>query len=108
MIFMTAILLILTTLTAAVTFVMTLKGIVEDDIDAVIGIFILVASLTATVASFICVIAFDGTEVDTYRPLLEVIDHDKTKIISENGEPKEYYITVNGEEYHFKIKEESE
>lgn len=103
---MTAVLLILTTLMTAVAFVMTLKGIVEDDIDGLIGVFILVASLTATVASFTCVIVFDWTDVDTYRPLLEVIDHDKTKIISENGEPKEYYITVNGEEYHFEIKEE--
>ena len=103
---MVAVLLILTTLMTAVAFVMTLKGIVEDDIDVLIGLFILVASGVAFVASFISVIAFDGTEVDTYRPLLEVIDHDKTRILSENGEPKEYYITVNGEEYHFKIKEE--
>ena len=103
---MIVVLLILTTLMTAVAFAMTLKGIVEDGIDVLIGLFILVASGVAFVASFISVIAFDGTEVDTYRPLLEVIDHDKTRILSENGEPKEYYITVNGEEYHFKIKEE--
>lgn len=103
---MTAVLLILTTLMTTVVFTMTLKGIIEDDIDGLIGVFILVPSGIALLASFICVIAFDGTEVDTYRPLLEVIDHDKTRIISENGEPKEYYITVNGEEYHFEIKEE--
>lgn len=34
------------------------------------------------------------------------IEHDKTKIIEENGEPTELYITVNGEEYHFTFKEE--
>lgn len=100
---MTAILLILTTLMTAVAFVMTLKGIAEDDISCLIGVFILVPSGIALLASFICVFMLDGTEVDTYRPLLEVIDHDKTRIVSENGEPKEYYITVNGEEYHFEI-----
>ena len=104
---MVAVLLILTTLMTAVAFVMTLKGIAEDDIDGLIGVFILVPSGIALFASFICIIMLDGTDVDDYRPLLKAIDHDKTKIISENGEPKEYYITINGEEYHFEIKEEN-
>lgn len=100
---MIAILLILTTLTAAAAFVMTFKGIAEDDLDTVLAVFILLSSGVASLASIICVIMLYGIAIDDYRPLLEVIDHDKTKIISENGEPKEYYITVNGEEYHFKI-----
>lgn len=104
---MVAILLILTTLMSAVAFAITLKGIAENDIDGLIGVFIVVPSGIALLASIICVIMFDGTDVDDYRPLLEAIDHDKTKILSENGEAKEYYITVNGEEYHFKIKEET-
>lgn len=103
---MFAILLILTTLMSAVAFTMTFKGIVEDDIDDLVGVFILVPSGIALLASIICIIMLDGTNIDDYRPLLKAIDHDKTKILSENGEAKEYYITVNGEEYHFKIKEE--
>lgn len=102
---MVAILLILTTIMTAVAFVMTFKGIAEDNLDNVLGVFILLSSGIALLASIICVIMLDGIAVDDYRPLLEVIDHDKTRIISENGEPKEYYITVNGEEYHFEIKE---
>lgn len=103
---MIAVLLILTTLMTTVAFVMTLKGIAEDSLDNVLGVFILLSSGIALLASFISVIMLDDTEVDDYRPLLKAIDHDKTRIISENGEPKEYYITVNGEEYHFKFKEE--
>ena len=33
------------------------------------------------------------------------IDHDKSKIIEENDEVTELYITVDGEEYHFKFKD---
>lgn len=33
------------------------------------------------------------------------IDHDKSKIIEENDKVTELYITVDGEEYHFKLKE---
>lgn len=103
---MVAILLILATLMSAAAFMLTLKCIAEDNLDNVVGAFILTLSGIALLASFISVIMLDGTNVDDYRPLLEAIDHDKTKIISENGEAKEYYITVNGEEYHFKVKEE--
>lgn len=104
---MVMMLLIITTLMTAAAFVFTFKAIVEDNIDSVIGFAVLVLSGIALLASFICVFMLDGTEVDDYRPLLEAIDHDKTKIISENGETKEYYITVNGEEYHLKVKEEN-
>ena len=105
---MVTILLIITTLMAAVAFMMTLKGIIDNEIDETFGIVILVSSGMSLLASFICVVMLDGTNVDDYKPLLKAIDHDKTKIISENGEAKEYYITVNGEEYHFKVKEENE
>lgn len=105
---MVAILLILTTLMSAAAFGLTFKCIAEDNLDNVAGVFILATSGIALLASFICVIKLDDTNVDDYRPLLKAIDHDKTKIISENGEAKEYYITVNGEVYHFKFKEENE
>lgn len=103
---MVAMLLIITTLMTAVSFMLTFKCIAEDNLDNVVAVFILIPSGIALLASFICVIMLDDTDVDDYRPLLKAIDHDKTKIISENGEAKEYYITVNGEEYHFKVKEE--
>lgn len=32
-------------------------------------------------------------------------DHDKTRIIKENGKIKELYVTIDGEEYHFNFKE---
>lgn len=36
----------------------------------------------------------------------EHTDHDKTRIIKENGKIKELYVTIDGEEYHFNFKEE--
>ena len=41
-----------------------------------------------------------------YDTLIKNIDHDKTKIIKENDEITEIYITVNGEEHHFIFKED--
>lgn len=32
-------------------------------------------------------------------------DHDKTRVIKENGKPKELYVTIDGEEYHFVFEE---
>ena len=40
-----------------------------------------------------------------YDKLIKNIDSDKTKIIIENDEITEIYITVNGEEHHFVLKE---
>lgn len=33
-------------------------------------------------------------------------DHDKTRVIKENGKTKELYVTIDGEEYHFVFEEE--
>lgn len=41
-----------------------------------------------------------------YDKLIKNIDFNKTKIIKENDEITEIYITVNGEEHHFVFKEE--
>lgn len=41
-----------------------------------------------------------------YDKLIKNIDFYKTKIIKENDEITEIYITVNGEEHHFVLKEE--
>lgn len=35
----------------------------------------------------------------------EHTDHDKTRVIKENGKPKELYVTIDGEEYHFVFEE---
>lgn len=40
-----------------------------------------------------------------YDTLIKNIDHDKTRIVKENDEITEIYITVNGEEHHFIFKE---
>ena len=32
-------------------------------------------------------------------------DHDKTRVIKENGKTKELYVTIDGEEYHFVFEE---
>ena len=51
-----------------------------------------------------------GTTAKVYRSeydkLIKNIDHDKTKVIKENDDIAEIYITVNGEEHHFILKEE--
>ena len=38
-----------------------------------------------------------------YDELIQKIDKNKTKVIKENDEITDIYITVNGEEYHFEI-----
>lgn len=35
-------------------------------------------------------------------------DHDKTRVIKENGKTKELYVTIDGEEYHFVFEEDKE
>ena len=42
-----------------------------------------------------------------YDKLIQNIDKHKTKVIKEDGEITDIYITVNGEEHHFKIKEKT-
>jgi hypothetical protein len=77
----------------------------NDALDAPIASVIIVFIVVGAVAELIAMYKLDATSFDTYIPLLQSIDHDKTKVISENGDVKEIYITVNGEEYHFEIEE---
>lgn len=35
-------------------------------------------------------------------------DHDKTRVIKENGKTKELYVTIDGEEYNFVFEENKE
>ena len=41
-----------------------------------------------------------------YDKIIQNIDSDKTKIIKEDDEITDIYITVTGQEYHFEFKEE--
>lgn len=47
-------------------------------------------------------------DLGTLYPLIKNIDKTKTKVIIENKEPKEMYITVNGKEYHFELSNEGD
>lgn len=42
------------------------------------------------------------------NPLFTHIDHSKTKIIKENGEVTDLYLTIDGKEYHFEFEEVKE
>lgn len=42
---------------------------------------------------------------DEYDKIIQNIDSDKTKVIEENDEITDIYITVNGQDYHFEFKE---
>ena len=60
------------------------------------------------VLSLLVLIGFITTRElsDDVKVLQQHIDHDKSRIIKENDKPKELYITVDGEEYHFVFEEE--
>jgi hypothetical protein len=53
----------------------------------------------------VCLIEYD-TLYEDVSIISEHTDHDKTRIVKENGKTKELYITIDGEEYHFDFKEE--
>ena len=59
------------------------------------------------VLSLVALIGFITTRevTDDVKVLQKHIDHDKSRIIEENDKPKELYITVDGEEYHFVFEE---
>lgn len=51
---------------------------------------------------------FIAEKLHTYESdiLADHIDTDKTRVIKENDEVKELYITVDGKEYHFTFEED--
>lgn len=76
----------------------------RDVLQAILGfssILIFIISLVGLVLSLTTAKVY-RKEYDT---LIKNIDHDKTKIVKENDEITEIYITVNGEEHHFIFKE---
>jgi uncharacterized membrane protein len=68
----------------------------DDNSGTILGALIAVLSI-------LLLIGFVTTRElsDDVKVLQKHIDHDKSRIIKENDEPKELYITVDGEEYHF-------
>ena len=102
---MTQIFLLVGILCLAVAVMFVFLAAKYDLLDKPIATVIIVFIVAGAVAAFVAIYRLDATSFDTYIPLLKSIDHDKTKVISENGDVKEIYITVNGEEYHFEIKE---
>lgn len=101
---MSPILSLIGALLSALIFATAIIMIKESDKDTLLGLsFIdIIAGL-----SLLALTLVSATEKETLI-LDKNIDHDKTKIVEENGEPTELYITVNGEEYHFTFKEVSE
>jgi len=102
---MTQIILFVGILCLAVAAMFVFLAAKYDLLDTAIATVIIVFIAAGAVAAFVAIYKLDGTFFDTYIPLLKSIDHDKTKVISENGDVKEIYITVNDKEYHFEIEE---
>ena len=44
-------------------------------------------------------------EADDLTPLYGHIDHSKTRTLEENGEVTDLYLTIDGTEYHFELKD---
>lgn len=90
-----------------IMFTVALKS--EGVSDYVLQVFWCSVSGIICVASLIGLI-FSSKTGKVYRSeydkLIQSIDSDKTKVFKEDDEITDIYITVNGEEYHFKFKEE--
>lgn len=102
---MTQIILLVGIICSAVSFLFLYLAAKSDNLDISIAVLIGIPIFVSNVTMYVAMYKLDDTYFDTYIPLLKSIDHDKTRVISENGDVKEIYITVNGEEYHFEIKE---
>ena len=102
---MTQIFLLVVILCLAVAAMLVFLVAKNDALDAPIASVIIVLIVAGAVAALFAMSKLDVTSFDKYIPLLKSVDHDKTRVVSEKGDVKEIYITVNGEEYHFEIKE---
>lgn len=103
---MTQFFLLLCIICLAVAAVFVFLVAKNDALDAPIASVIIVFIVVGAVAALVAMYNLNDTYFDTYIPLLKSIDHDKTRVVLENSDVKEIYITVNGEEYHFEIKED--
>lgn len=55
--------------------------------------------------SAICIAVFNDSGYKSISPLLGHIDKDETKSSEINGEITDLWITVDGQEYHFELKQ---
>lgn len=95
---------------ALCSFVMGIIGVKSDDFAKdTLQVLVIIGSAFIFIISFIGII-ISATTAEAYRSeydkLIQNIDYDKTKIIKENDEITEIYITVNGEEHQFIFKED--
>ena len=87
-------------------FIITALGIAtEAAYSSVERFFIMGLGLVGVISLLATLIDFDVLYEDV-SIISEHTDHDKTRIVKENGETKELYITIDGKEYHFEFKEE--
>ncbi len=85
------------------------SGYVVIESEATEGEKLLVGSLSiiGCLLIVVCLIQYDTLHEDM-SIISEHTDHDKTRVIKENGKTKELYVTIDSEEYHFVFEEEKE
>lgn len=85
------------------------SGYVVIESTATEGEKLLVGSLSVIGCLLIvlCLLTFD-TLYEDVSIISKHTDHDKTRVIKENGKTKELYVTIDGEEYHFVFEENKE
>lgn len=91
------------------SFIMSVLGVkAEGCAKDTLHVFLIVSNALIFIISLLGLI-LSCTTAKVYRSeydkLIKNIDHDKTKVIKENDDIAEIYITVNGEEHHFVFKE---
>lgn len=102
------VLLIIFIITVVVLFAMSFKkdGANSDILEGIMYVCLVFISVIA-------VIGLIGSSKTgkiyrtAYDKLIQSIDKNKTRVIEEDDEITDIYITVNGEEHHFKIKEKT-
>lgn len=91
------------------SFTMAFLGVkAEDCAKDTLQVFLVVGNALIFIISFLGLM-LSCTTAKVYRSeydkLIKSIEFDKTKVIKENDDIAELYITVNGEEHHFVFKE---
>ena len=66
--------------------------------------FIMGLGVVGVVLVLVVLINFDVLYEDA-SIISKHTDHDKTRVIKENGKTKELYVTIDGDEYHFVFEE---
>ena len=94
-----------------VSVVLIAIAIESDGCDGdVIRAVLAVGSSMIAVISLLTILMFNSVAKHykfDYDEIIKNIEDDKTKITKENGEVKDIWITVNGQEYHFSFKEDN-